>query len=84
MGNSLALRIPMAFARQIGLVKDGLVIDLEGDRIFTRCVARIPPSDALLKVPENMHAPEDFEIPSGAKHGSDDRIPFVPGRGDIV
>ncbi|HOD00978.1 MAG TPA: AbrB/MazE/SpoVT family DNA-binding domain-containing protein [Myxococcota bacterium] len=70
-GNSLALRIPMAFARQIGLVKDGLVqIDLEGDRIFIRAVSshEFRLSDALMKVtPENMHASEDFGDPVGGE-----------------
>lgn len=66
-GNSLALRIPKAFADQIGLADDSTVkLSIEGDRIIIEPAARLS-LDALLAeiTPDNLHAETDWGETAG-------------------
>jgi len=66
-GNSLALRIPKEFARQIGLSSESLVsISVEGDRLIIEPVHR-PTLDELLAeiTPNNVHDETDWGGPMG-------------------
>ena len=65
-GNSLAVRIPRAFAEQMGLQTDSPVnISLEGDRLVIEPV-RFALADLLADVtPENIHGETDWGAPVG-------------------
>jgi antitoxin MazE len=65
-GNSLAVRIPSAFAEQAGLVQDAPVdILLANDEIVIR-PQRARLEDLLARVtPENLHSETDFGHPVG-------------------
>ena len=68
-GNSLALRIPQAFAREIGLSPDSAVeLSLEEGRLVITPVpaARIRLEDLLAGItPDNRHGEADTGIPVG-------------------
>lgn len=68
-GNSLALRIPKAFALEVGLEKDGEVeLSVEGGRlVVVPPVAPLYTLDELLAGvrPSNLHAETDWGPPVG-------------------
>ena len=66
-GNSLALRIPKAYADQIGLRSNSPVkILLESDRIIIEPVRRITLEGLLADVtPDNRHDETDWGEPTG-------------------
>jgi antitoxin MazE len=68
-GNSLALRIPQAFANEAGLTQDSPVeMTLEGGRlIITPIVSKKPRLDDLLAgiTPDNIHKEVDTGDPMG-------------------
>lgn len=68
-GNSLALRIPKAYARQVGLDLDSPVkIVVEGDRLVIEPASRVSLDDLLAQItPENIHG----EIDWGASVGKE-------------
>ena len=72
-GNSLALRIPKAFAQQAGVVKDAPVdLSLEKGRIIVipRPPARVSLKKLLARVtPNNMHAETSWGPPMGIEQG---------------
>lgn len=65
-GNSLAVRIPSAFAEQAGLAQESPVdLLLEGDQIIIR-PQRTRLEDLLAGVtPDNLHGETDFGAPAG-------------------
>ena len=68
-GNSLALRIPKAFALEVGLEKDGEVeLSVEKGRLIV--VPPVVPSYTLDELlagvrPSNLHAETDWGPPAG-------------------
>ncbi len=67
-GNSLAVRIPAAFAREAGL-EEGAAVDLavsEGQLIVTRARSRYNLEDLISAItPENRHPETDWGEPAG-------------------
>ena len=68
-GNSLALRIPKAFALEVGLEEDGEV-DLSVDKGRLVVVPPVTPSYTLAELladvrPSNLHAETDWGPPVG-------------------
>ncbi len=61
-GNSLAVRIPKAYAEQIGLFSNSPVrISLEGERLVIESVHRATLADLLAEVtPDNLHDETDW------------------------
>jgi antitoxin MazE len=70
-GNSLALRIPKAFADQVGLAHDSVVqISLEGDRIIIEPAARPRLEDLLGAITtDNLHSETDWGAAAGQEIG---------------
>lgn len=70
-GNSLALRIPQAFAAEAGLKRDSLVeLSLEDGRLVIAPIAARPYTlDELLAgvTADNLHAEVDTGGPSGSE-----------------
>jgi len=68
-GNSLALRIPQAYAREIGLRHNSAVrIRLEGGRLVIEPVTRFDLDELLAAItPDNQHG----EIDTGAAVGNE-------------
>jgi len=66
-GNSLALRIPKAYAERIGLRTNSPVrISLEEDRLVIEPVRRAKLADLLADVtPDNIHDETDWGAPVG-------------------
>lgn len=66
-GNSLAVRIPSAFARQVGLSADTPVrIVVEGTRLVIEPANRLRLDELLEQVtPENLHDETDWGTPVG-------------------
>jgi antitoxin MazE len=66
-GNSLALRIPKAYAEQIGLYTNSPVrLVLDGERLVIEPVRRATLDDLLDGItPENMHNETDWGGPVG-------------------
>ena len=66
-GNSLALRIPKAYAQQLGLRSDSAVkILIEGERLVIEPVTRETLDDLLAQVtPENLHRETDWGVSVG-------------------
>jgi antitoxin MazE len=66
-GNSLAVRIPKAFAEQMGLFSDSPVrISLEGERLVIESVRRATLAELLANVtPDNLHDETDWGSPVG-------------------
>lgn len=66
-GNSLALRIPRAFAEQLGLTSNAAVrLTLEEDRLVIEPIHRLELSDLLAGItPENLHHETDWGAPVG-------------------
>jgi antitoxin MazE len=68
-GNSLALRIPKAFAQEVGLGKDGEVeVTIENGRLVV--VPPASPSYTLEELlqgvrPSNLHGETDWNSPAG-------------------
>ena len=61
-GNSLAVRIPKAYAEQMGLFSDSPVrISLEGEKLVIESVRRATLADLLAAVtPDNLHDETDW------------------------
>jgi antitoxin MazE len=61
-GNSLAVRIPKAYAEQMGLFSNSPVrISLEGERLVIESVRRATLADLLAEVtPDNLHDETDW------------------------
>lgn len=69
-GNSLALRIPISMARELGLDWEGLVdLSLEDGKLVVTPVGGTPTLEALLKqVSEsNIHHEVDTGAPAGSE-----------------
>jgi antitoxin MazE len=66
-GNSLAVRIPKAYAEQMGLYSNSPVrISLEGERLVIESVRRTTLADLLADVtPDNIHDETDWGEPVG-------------------
>jgi antitoxin MazE len=66
-GNSLALRIPKAYAEQLGLSPNSPVkMSLEGERLVIEPAHRLTLSDLLAEItPENLHDETDWGGPVG-------------------
>jgi antitoxin MazE len=66
-GNSLALRIPRAYAQQMGLYSNIPVkISVEGERLVIEPLRRLTLSELLAQVtPENVHGETDWGAPVG-------------------
>ncbi len=66
-GNSLALRIPKAYADQMGLSLNSPVkISLENERLIIESLPRPQLADLLADVtPENIHDETDWGDPTG-------------------
>jgi antitoxin MazE len=66
-GNSLALRIPKAYADQMGLSSDSLVrLTVQGDRLVIEPVRRVTLDDLLAGVtPDTLHGETDWGDPAG-------------------
>ena len=66
-GNSLAVRIPKAYADQMGLITNSPVrISLDGERLIIESVHRPALADLLADVtPDNIHAETDWGKPEG-------------------
>jgi antitoxin MazE len=68
-GNSLAIRIPSALAKRIGL-EDGAAVEMAVDHgmIYVRKAPSRTLADLIDRItPENVHAPI-FDQPTGAEH----------------
>jgi antitoxin MazE len=66
-GNSLAVRIPKAYAEQMGLFSNSPVrISLEGERLVIESVRRATLAELLDEVtPDNLHDEIDWGGPVG-------------------
>ncbi len=68
-GNSLALRIPKAFAEEVGLEKETTVeVSLEDGKLVISPVGRQKPTleELLAQItPENLHGEVDYGPPVG-------------------
>jgi antitoxin MazE len=66
-GNSLAVRIPKAYAEQMGLFSNSPVkISLEGERLVIESVRRPTLAELLAEVtPDNLHDETDWGEPVG-------------------
>lgn len=66
-GNSLAVRIPKAYAEQLGLAADDHVrILVDGERLVIESVRQVTLDSLLAEItPDTVHAETDWGVPMG-------------------
>ncbi|HXQ53143.1 MAG TPA: hypothetical protein VN802_18780 [Stellaceae bacterium] len=71
-GNSIAVRIPAAFAGEIGAIEDGIAeLSIEGRKLVIAPIADVPVFDLDELVARITDANRHEELPSGRAQGNE-------------